>query len=95
MKTYIIYPAVHPLPALAGRVFDPDHEPFCHMPYAAIDRYAWNGSYRPEARAYVAWDDIGLRVLLGADEPSVSANVTAFGGPVWKDSCLEFFLRPF
>ena len=95
MKTYVINPAVHPLPALSGRVFDPDVEPFCRMPYAPIDHYAWGGEYRPEARAYVAWDDVGLRALLCANEPTVSAKVTAFGGAVWTDSCLEFFLQPF
>ena len=95
MKTFIISPATCPLPGLSGRAFDPAAEPFCRMPYAAIDHYAWPGDYRPEARAYVAWDDGGLLVLLCADEPTVSAQVTAFGGPVWRDSCLEFFLQPF
>lgn len=95
MNTYIIPPATCALPALAGRAFDPNAEPFCRMPFAPIDRYPWGGDYRPEARAWVAWDDGGLRVLLCADEPTVSARVTDFGGPVWTDSCLEFFLRPF
>ena len=95
MKNYIVNPAVYPLPALAGRVFDPNAEPFCRIPFAPIDHYAWGGEYRPEARAWVAWDDFGLRVLLCADEPAVSATVTAFGGEVWTDSCLEFFFQPF
>jgi isopentenyldiphosphate isomerase len=95
MKTYIISPCVAPLPALAGRAFNPDGEPFCQGAFASIARYAWDGDYRPEARAYLAWDEAGLRVLLCADEPTVSGKVTAFGGPVWRDSCLECFLRPF
>jgi len=95
MKNYTVNPVVHQLPALSGRVFDPDDEPFCRSPFAAIDRYPWGGEYRPEARAFVAWHDVGLRVLLCANEPTVSAQVTDFGGPVWTDSCLEFFLRPF
>ena len=95
MKTFIISPATCPLPGLSGQAFDPAAEPFCRMPYAAIDHYAWPGDYKPEARAYVSRDDEGLRVLLCADEPTVSAQVTAFGGPVWRDSCLEFFLQPF
>lgn len=95
MKTHIIYPAVAPLPALAGRVFNPDDERFCRGAFAPIDCYPWAGDYRPEARAYLAWDDAGLRVLLCANEPTVSGKVTAFGGPVWTDSCLECFLQPF
>ena len=95
MNTFIISPAACPLPGLTGRAFDPAEEPFCRMPFAAIDRYAWAGDYRPEARAYVVRDDAGLQALLCADEPTVSAQVTAFGGPVWSDSCLECFLQPF
>ena len=95
MREYIVRPARCELPALAGLEFDPALEPFCAGPFAPIDRYAWGGEYRPEARAYLAHDESGLRVLLCAREPSVSARVTAFGGDVWKDSCLECFLQPF
>lgn len=95
VKSYAIRPAAVPLPNLTGRAFDPESEPFCRGNWAAIDKYAWGGTYRPEARAYLAWDAAGLRVLLCAREETVSAKVTAFGGPVWTDSCLEFFFRPF
>ena len=95
MNFYTIQRTDQPLPVLAGRGFDPDAELFCRGRYAAINQYAWGGDYRPEARAYLAWNDAGLRVLLCANEPTVSGKVTAFGGPVWTDSCLEFFLRPF
>lgn len=94
-RSYAIRPATVPLPALAGRAFDPEREPFCRGNWADIDRYAWGGTYRPEARAWLAWDAAGLRALLCAREETVSARVTAFGGPVWTDSCLEFFFQPF
>lgn len=95
MRTYIIPRKTAPLPSLRGEVFDPKSEPFCRGEYAAIDHYAWGGDYRPEARAYLAWDDAGLHVLLCAREETVSASVTAFDGDVWTDSCLEFFFQPF
>ena len=95
MRRYIVRRAAEPLPALAGRVFDPETEPFCRIEYAPIDRYVWPGEYRPEARAYAAWDDAGLRLLLCADEPDVCAAAKSFGGRVWLDSCLECFLQPF
>lgn len=96
MRLYAVRRVDTPLPALTGRVFDPAEEPFCRgLEYAPIDRYPWGGDYRPEARAYVAWDDVGLRTLLCAREASVCARVTEYGGAVWTDSCLEFFLRPF
>lgn len=95
MRPYIIHSASVSLPSLTGSAFDPAREPFCRGEYAPIDRYAWGGDYRPEARAYLAWGEAGLRVLLCAREETVSAQVRAFGGPVWTDSCLEFFFQPF
>ncbi len=95
MREYEIISTKCALPVLTGRAFDPDAEPFCAAPFAPIDRYAWPGDYRPEARAYVARDGDGLSVLLCAREETVAAAATAFGGEVWKDSCLEFFLKPF
>ena len=95
MNRYDIRPATYPLPTLAGRAFDPKDEPFCRLPFAAIGSYAWGGGYRPEARAYVGWDEVGLRALLCAREATIAAAATAFGSEVCKDSCLEFFLQPF
>lgn len=95
MRTYAILPATESLPRLTGEIFDPDRAPFCRRPFAAIDRYAWPGDYRPEARAYLAWDATGLHALLCAREATVSARVRDFNGDVWTDSCLEFFFRPF
>lgn len=95
MREYIIARSSVPLPSLAGAAFAPEDEPFCRRPFAPIDCYAWAGDYRPEARAYLAWDEVGLRALLCAREETVSRRVTAFNGDVWTDSCLEFFFRPF
>ncbi len=96
MREYVIRESTVPLPALEGVIFDPDAAPFCAaLEYAPIDRYAWGGDYRPEARAYVGRDEAGLKVLLCAREATVSARVRDFGGAVWTDSCLEFFFRPF
>lgn len=95
MREYAILPLAAPLPALAGAEFDPGAEPFCARSFAAVDRYAWPGDYGPEARAYAAWDDSALHVLLCAREETVSAKVRDFNGDVWTDSCLEFFFQPF
>lgn len=95
MRTYIIRRATTPLPKLTGALFDPASEPFCAGAYAPIDTYAWDGDYLPEARAYLAWDDAGLRALLCAKEATVSRRVTTFNGDVWTDSCLECFFQPF
>ena len=95
MREFIIRQAAAALPKLAGAAFDPASEPFCAGDFAPIDRYAWDGDYRPKARAYPAIGAAGLDVLLCANEPTVSGCVQAFGGDVWTDSCLEFFFQPF
>lgn len=95
MKQYSIRPLCAPLPELTGMVFVPDEEPFCQAHDAArIDSYVWEGDYRPEARAYVAWDGNGLSVLLCAKEETICTAAKHFCDPVCRDSCLEFFLMP-
>lgn len=97
MKSYNIALRRAAMPELSGRVFDPAETEFCRMhEYAAVGSYVWDESgYKPETRAYVAWDEAGLHVLMCACEETVAAAETRFGGMVCVDSCLECFLQPF
>lgn len=97
MKKYAIVKSDLELPELTGMVFDPEEDEYCEkVEYAAIDSYVWGGQgYKPEARAYVTWDERGLKVLLCAFENEINVEATEFNGPVYKDSCLEFFVQPF
>lgn len=97
MKSYKIAALKAALPALTGEAFDPAKVAFCQAhDCAAIDSFVWDESgYKPEARAYAAWDASGLHVLLCAREETIAAAETRFGGMVCVDSCLEFFLQPF
>lgn len=94
---YSIAPMKAQLPQLSGKVFCPDEEPFCKVhDCAKIESYAWDESgYQPEARAYAAWSENGLHVLMCANEREIIAEETRFGGDVYKDSCMEWFLQPF
>ncbi len=64
----------------------------------AIDTYPWGGDYRPESYALLSPDYTtgGLWVALETTEPITHIRTTAFAmdGPVWEDSCLEFFFNP-
>lgn len=64
----------------------------------AIDTFSWGGDYRPESYAVVSpdYETGGLWVSLETTEPAVHIRTTAFcmDGPVWEDSCLEFFVNP-
>lgn len=97
MKQCVIPALKAPVPDLSGRVFDPGCEPFCALHgYQSIESYVWDESgYRPEARAYAAWDENGLHALLCAKEETIHAETEGFGGDVYKDSCLEWFVQPF
>ena len=97
MKHCVIPILREPVPNLSGRAFDPETEPFCRAHGCnAIDSFVWDETgYRPEARAYAAWDESGLHALLCAKEETISAVTSGFGGDVYKDSCLEWFVQPF
>ena len=97
MSEYVIRPLDAPLPDLSGRVFDPETcPPLRALDRAEIARYPWDTSgYRPEARAWVGWNEDGLHALLCAREAVIQARERRTGGAVCVDSCLEFFLMPF
>ena len=97
MKKCIIPKLREPVPCLTGRVFNPDDESFCvKHGYNAIDCFVWDETgYRPEARAYTAWDKSGLHALLCAKEEMIATEAVGFGDAVCKDSCLEWFVQPF
>lgn len=96
MRKYVIQHLKEPLPELAGMMFDPDDDAFCEAhAYAPIDSYVWDATgYKPEARAYAAWDEEGLHVLMCAFENEIHTEATQFNGDVYKDSCMEFFFQP-
>lgn len=93
MNSYTVHRWTGARPELDGRIFSPDNEPFCALECAKIENYPWaSHGYCPEARAYVGRTDEGLLVLMCARETEISAQETEFGGAVYRDSCLEFFL---
>lgn len=80
---------------LAGKEFDHAAWEASGLPTAAIDSYVWpDEGYRPEAYAGVYRTESGFQVLMCAKEKTIAAEERKFGGEVYKDSCLEFFLQP-
>lgn len=59
-----------------------------------IERYPWGGDYRPEARFRAGWNESGIRVWMECMEAEPLRRVREPNGPVWCDSCMEFFLAP-
>lgn len=64
--------------------------------YYSIDCVNWPQSYpyKPDAVFGVAFSGEGLYLHFKVREDEVLAFVGEDGGPVWKDSCVECFLRP-
>jgi hypothetical protein len=52
------------------------------------------GEHRPTTQAKVCYDDTFLYVIFQAADRYVRAVATATHGPVWQDSCVEFFFTP-
>ena len=69
-----------------------DIEKFAKTPVAVVD---WPESYPycPEVTAYLAHTEDRLLVRFEVTEDNVKAVTTEANGPVWEDSCCEFFVK--
>lgn len=62
---------------------------------ADIGNYLWeDNGYCPEANARVYYTSDSIHVMLGAYEKEIKAVYERMNDPVYKDSCLEFFIQP-
>ena len=70
--------------------------PWPAIPPLAVDRYLWlaNG-YRPPVEARLCWTARFLHVRFRVEETRVRVRYTEFQDPVYKDSCVEFFVDAF
>jgi hypothetical protein len=50
--------------------------------------------YLPDVSVQIAYNENELFLQYQVDEQSIKAVVTENNGPVWTDSCVEFFLSP-
>lgn len=60
-----------------------------------VDQYLWtDNGYAPETRVKVCCTDHGLHLLYRVYEERPTIRYTRMQDPVYKDSCVEFFLQP-
>ncbi len=60
-----------------------------------IDVVNWQEySYQPEVSFRIAYDDTNLYLRYDVTEDCVRARAVENNGPVWLDSCVEFFVSP-
>jgi len=82
----------------AGRDFDVGSPPVAWRGYPplTIGHYQWTGNgYEPRVEARLCLTDRFLYVRFDVEEKKVRARFTRFQDPVYKDSCVEFFVDAF
>jgi len=88
---YRVLPA-DPRPRLEARWED---NAWRHVPSLSIDRFRPESSdHRPRTRAKLVADDQGLYGLFQVEDRYIRSVHTGFQAPVYKDSCVEFFVQP-
>ncbi len=61
-----------------------------------VDIFKWTeNGYRPETTAYVSRTGSGLHVRMVSFETETLVRTLTDNGPVWCDSCMEMFVKPF
>ena len=70
--------------------------PWASIPPLAVDHYLWlDNGYRPAVEARVCRTARFLYVRFRVEEKRVRVRYTEFQDPVYKDSCVEFFIDAF
>ncbi len=89
-------------PSYTIRRVDDDFRPggpaglWADLPALAVDKYLWlDNGYRPSVEAKLCYTRLYLYVRFRAGEKRVRVRYTEFQDPVYKDSCVEFFVDAF
>ena len=75
--------------------FDHFSDNWTDIPSASIDVRPWEyGGFLPPSEAKIAFDGCVFHVFFKAWEKNIRVVTHQSNGPVWEDSCLEFFFNP-
>lgn len=71
-------------------------DPWDKLPPLLVDHYLWlNNGYEPRVEARLCWSSSFLYVKFRVGERPAPVRYTKFQDPVYKDSCVEFFVDVF
>lgn len=60
-----------------------------------IENYPWDTTgYKPPTEVKLFYTEDELRIKFTSSEKQILIDATEFNGPVWCDSCVEFFFLP-
>lgn len=61
----------------------------------AVDTYLWaDNGYEPRVEVRACWSGERLHILFRAYEDEATVRYSQMNDPVYKDSCVEFFVQP-
>jgi len=61
-----------------------------------VDIFKWQDNrYRPKTQVFLSYDMTALHIRMISSEKETLVRTVRDNGPVWCDSCMEMFIRPF
>jgi len=58
---------------------------------AILNNNGWKADFMPKSRVKLSYDESNLYVIFRVEDKYIKCNTTYYNGPVWEDSCVEFF----
>lgn len=66
-----------------------------NIDYLLINNYPWdNNGYKPETKVQLFYTENDIRIRFTSCEKKVRIEIKDINGPVYQDSCVEFFFIP-
>lgn len=66
-----------------------------HIDSLAIENYPWDSNgYKPETKVQLFYTENDIMVKFTSCESKVRVEIDQINGPVYQDSCVEFFFMP-
>ena len=59
-----------------------------------LEDNGWNMGYRPQVEVKICYDDKNIYLIYRSNDQYVRCLTDKIHGPVWQDSCAEFFFAP-
>ena len=75
---------------------EPGAQPWADIAPLTVDHYLWlENGYRPRVEVRLCWSTRFLYARFRAEEKRIRVRYMKFQDPVYKDSCVEFFIDAF
>ena len=59
-----------------------------------LNENGWKSDFSPITKVKLCYDENNLYIIYRVEDKYIYCNTRDFNGPVWEDSCVEFFFSP-